>query len=208
MTVREVQPSFGAAAIGIGPVAIADRCVGPAEQAAAPGRFQAIVDKHYDFLWRTVRYLGLPDGPADDAIQDVLCIVARRLSDIAPGTEMSFLFSTATRVASEWRRSGRRHPATPVEDLDEFVGPCPTPEELVDTRRAQQVLCEIVQAMPLDLRIVFILCEIEELTLVEAAKSVGVPPGTIASRLRRARQKFKILVRRRMAFPASTSGER
>jgi RNA polymerase sigma-70 factor (ECF subfamily) len=208
MTIRELPPFCNAAAIGGGPVAISDRRVGLAEQAAAPGRFRTIVDKHYDFLWRTIRYLGVPDGPADDAIQEVLCIVARRLADVAPGTEVSFLFSTATRVASEWRRAGRRHPATPVEDIDAFVGPCPTPEELVDTRRAQEVLREIVQAMPVDLRIVFILCEIEELTVAEAAKCVGVPPGTVASRLRRAREKFKVLVRRRMAFPASTNGER
>jgi RNA polymerase sigma-70 factor (ECF subfamily) len=207
MTIRELQPTCGAAAIGSGTVALSERRVRDAKPAAG-GRFRQVVDQHYDFLWRTIRYLGVPEGPADDAIQQVLCIVARRLTDIAPGTEMSFLFSTAMRVASEWRRASRRHPAIPVEDIDQFVGPCPTPEELVDTRRAQEVLREIVQAMPVDLRMVFILCEIEELTLAEAAECVGVPLGTAASRLRRARERFKVLVRRRVAFPAPTSGDR
>jgi RNA polymerase sigma-70 factor (ECF subfamily) len=208
MTVRELQPSCSAVVMGSPPVAISEPRVGPTTQVAPPDRFRSIVDKQYDFLWRTVRYLGVPEGSAEDAIQQALCIVARRLADIAPGTEMSFLFSTAMRVASEWRRSGRRHPAISVEDVDKFVGPGPTPEQLVDTRRAQEVLCEIVQAMPVELRIVFILCEIEELTVAEAADCVGVPPGTVASRLRRAREKFKVLVRRRVALATSASGGR
>lgn len=214
MTVRELQPSCSAAGAARGvaldgaTVAVPDRRLDSAERAASPDRFRRIVDAHYDFLWRTLRYLGVPDGTNEDAIQQVLCIVARRLDDIAPGTEMSFLFSTAMRVASEGRRFERRHPAIPVDDVDRFVGPSPTPEELVDTRRAQETLRQIVQAMPVELRVVFILCEIEELTLAEAAECVGVPAGTVSSRLRRAREKFKWLVRRRVAFPAATKGDR
>jgi RNA polymerase sigma-70 factor (ECF subfamily) len=208
MTIRGLQPPCSVGDLGGKAVAMSNLQVESAEGAAAPDRFRSIVDKHYDFLWRTIRYLGVPDGQAEDAMQQVLCIVARRLSDIAPGTEMSFLFSSAMRVASEWRRADRRHPTIPVEDIDRFVGPSPTPEELVDTRRAQEVLREIVQSIPVDLRIVFILCEIEELTLAEAAECVGVPTGTVASRLRRAREKFKVLIRRRVRFPAATPGGR
>ncbi|HLK40334.1 MAG TPA: sigma-70 family RNA polymerase sigma factor [Polyangiaceae bacterium] len=200
-----------AAALGGDTVAASERRAGPAREASAraasPDRFRAIVDRHYDFLWRTVRYLGVPDAAAEDALQQVLCVVARRFDEIASGAEISFLFSTAVRVASEWRRTDRRHPSIPVEDVDEFVGPCPTPEELVDTRRAQEVLREIVEAMPVELRMVFILCEIEELTLAEAAECLGIPAGTATSRLRRAREKFKVLVRRRVAFPTPTNGE-
>jgi RNA polymerase sigma-70 factor (ECF subfamily) len=208
MTSRELQPSCSLAASGSPLVAVPDLRAGRAEAKVAPDRFRSFVDEHYDFLWRTVRYLGVPEGPAEDAVQQVLCIVARRLHDIAPGTERSFLFSTAIRVASEWRRAVRRHPTTPVEDVDVFVSHAPTPEELLDARRAREVLREILRAMPVKLRIVFILCEIEELTFAEAAECVGVPMGTVASRLRRAREKFKTLVRRRVRFPAPASGGR
>jgi RNA polymerase sigma-70 factor, ECF subfamily len=208
MTSRELQPSCSLAAPGSLLVTVPDHRVAGAEGKAEPDRFRSLVDEHYDFLWRTVRYLGVPEGPAEDAVQQVLCIVARRLDEIAPGTEKSFLFSTAMRVASEWRRAVRRHPMTPVEDVDAFVSHAPTPEELLDTRRAREVLREILQAMPVNLRIVFILCEIEELTFAEVAECVGVPMGTVASRLRRGREKFKTLVRRRVRFPAPASGER
>jgi RNA polymerase sigma-70 factor (ECF subfamily) len=208
MTSRELQPSCSLVAPGTPLVTVPDLRVGSAEDKAAPGRFRSLVDENYDFLWRTLRYLGVPEGHAEDAVQQILCIAARRLDDIVPGTEKSFLFSTAMRVASECRRAVRRHPATPVEDVDAFVSHAPTPEELLDTRRAREVLREILQAMPVNLRIVFILCEIEELTFAEAAECVGVPLGTVASRLRRGREKFQTLVRRRVRFPAPASGGR
>lgn len=210
MTVRELQTPCRAVALGSDlAVAPAEReAARPAGRAASPDRFRRMVDDHYDFLWRTLRYFGVPDAFAEDATQQVLCIVARRLGDIAPGAEMSFLFSTAMRVASQCRRSDRRHPATPVEDIDDFVASCPTPEELVDTRRAQEVLRQTVQAIPVDLRVVFVLFEIEELTLSEISECIGVPMGTVASRLRRAREKFTDLVRRRVNFVSPARRER
>jgi RNA polymerase sigma-70 factor (ECF subfamily) len=210
MAVREFQPPCPAVST------VGDAVVTPdrrqrrhhAERAAAPDRFRSIVDNHYDFLWRTIRYLGVADAQAEDAAQQVLFVVARRLDEIAPGAEMSFLFATAVRVASECRRANRRRPVVPLGDADGYVAPSPTAEELVDTRRAQQVLYDIVQAMPPNLRVVFVLSEIEELTLAEISQCVGVPIGTVASRLRRAREKFKSLIRRRVVLSASMRGGR
>jgi RNA polymerase sigma-70 factor (ECF subfamily) len=58
------------------------------------------------------------------------------------------------------------------------------------------VLQEVLDQMPLELRAVFVLYEIEELTMAEIAEAVGIPPGTAASRLRRARESFHAIVRR------------
>ena len=55
-------------------------------------------------------------------------------------------------------------------------------------RRAQ--LQRILDLMPIELRAVFVLSEIEELTMAQIATMVGTPPGTVASRLRRARALF------------------
>ncbi len=167
--------------------------------AAANRRLRAIVDQHYHFLWRTLRYRGVPAELTDDCAQQVLVVVARRHADIAPGAEMSVLFSTAARVASEARRAAGRRRTTPVEDVDSFAAAAVTQEELVDERRAHQALRNVLDDIPEDIRMVFVLFEIEELTLAEIAAVVGIPQGTVASRLRRARARFQALARRR--FP-------
>jgi RNA polymerase sigma-70 factor (ECF subfamily) len=60
--------------------------------------------------------------------------------------------------------------------------------------------------MPSDLRMVFVLYEIEELTLPEIAVATGVRLGTLTSRLRRARAEFKSIVKRRVAAAAGPRG--
>jgi RNA polymerase sigma-70 factor (ECF subfamily) len=57
-------------------------------------------------------------------------------------------------------------------------------------RRARQQLDAILDEMPLDLRAVFILHELEEETMADIAVTLGIPSGTAASRLRRARAVF------------------
>jgi RNA polymerase sigma-70 factor (ECF subfamily) len=169
------------------------------EPATRRSRLRVIIDRHYDFVWRTLRYLGVPEASAEDAAQEVLCVLARRLDEVVPAAEVSFLFSTARRVASTARRAARRQPAFADQDVDALVAPLPNPEELLDGRRAQEVLHEVLDALPVDLRLVFVLFEIEELTLGEVAALLGIPAGTVASRLRRARESFRGTVRRMRA---------
>jgi len=171
----------------------------------AQSRLRGIVDRHYDFIWRAVRYLGVPDAFAEDATQQVLCVVARRLDHIAPEAEVSFLFATARRVASETRRAARRRPESGARDVDTLAAPMPTPEELVDERRAQDLLRHLLDSMPVELRVVFVLFEIEELTLREVAAMLDVPIGTVGSRLRRARECFQGMVRRLQDAASSAS---
>jgi RNA polymerase sigma-70 factor, ECF subfamily len=73
--------------------------------------------------------------------------------------------------------------AEPTERPD----PDPGPDELVDRDRARAALDAILAAMPLELRAVFVLYELEQLTMAEIAALLELPPGTVASRLRRAR---------------------
>ena len=54
----------------------------------------------------------------------------------------------------------------------------------------------MLESLPLDLRTVFVLYELEELTMVEIARALDLPMGTVASRLRRAREAFEELSRR------------
>ena len=170
-------------------------------------RITAIVRAHHGFIWRLLRRLGIPQASADDATQQVFCIASRRIDAIACGSERSFLFGTAVRVASDFRRSARQR-ERPDLGVAERGDPGPSPEELADKRMARALLDEILSAMPMELRTVLVLFELEQMTKVEVAELLGVPVGTAASRLRRARVEFKACVQRRLARVEGMKGRR
>jgi RNA polymerase sigma-70 factor (ECF subfamily) len=174
----------------------------------AGDRVREVIDRHYDFVWRTLQYLGMSEANAEDGAQQVMCVLARRIAEIEPGAETSFLFSTAVRVAAENRRNARRRPpAFDVVDVEALVAETPSADELVDRQRAREVLGRVLEAIPEDLRIVLVLVEIEELSSPAIAEMIGVPLGTVASRLRRAREAFRAIVARMQAAQRTRGGE-
>jgi RNA polymerase sigma-70 factor (ECF subfamily) len=160
-------------------------------------RLRSIVAEHYPSLWRFLRRLGVPEADAEDAAQKCLCVLAQRIDDVAPGKDKSFLFAVALRVAKAMRRERRFAPgAGDDERLAELPSIGPDAGQQLDERRARVVLDALLASLPLDLRAVFVLYELEELTMVEIARALDLPMGTVASRLRRAREAFEELSRR------------
>ncbi|HET7538370.1 MAG TPA: sigma-70 family RNA polymerase sigma factor [Polyangiaceae bacterium] len=156
----------------------------------AEARARALVAEHFDFVWRLLRRLGVPESDADDAAQQVFIVGTRRLADIPLGNERTFLYGSALRVAATFRRSAARRerfirgvPAEPATQV-------PTPHDEIERRQALAVLDRLLSTLADDLREVFVLCEIEELTAPAVAAIIGVPVGTVSSRLRRARHSF------------------
>jgi len=179
----------------------------PASSASAEGslvpaelhpRVTRMVQAHHDFIWRLLRRLGVASADTDDATQRVFMIAARRVTDITVGSERSFLFGTALRVAPETIRAARRQ--APLDDeAHERRDSAPGPEELTAQSRARAALEEILTAMPLELRTVLVLFELEQMTKNEVAALLELPVGTAVSRLRRAREEFRSQLKRRNA---------
>ena len=184
-----------------GPVALA-------APAANAGRLRALVAAHAGFVWRSIRRLGVPELDADDAAQQVFLVAAKKLDVIAQGSERAFLFSTALRVASKSRRTRERRREVDDEALEARRDSTPGPEELLDRRRARQLLDELLDAMAIEERVVFVLYEIEQLTTPEIAAMLAIPQGTVASRLRRAREDFDSRVCRLEARAKFRGGSR
>ncbi len=160
-------------------------------------RLRSIVAEHYPSLWRFLRRLGVPEADAEDAAQKCLCVLAQRMDDVAPGKDKPFLFAVAVRVAKAMRRERRF--TTGIgddEQLAELPSSGPDAAQQLDERRARVVLDALLASIPLDLRTVFVLYELEELTMAEIARALDLPMGTVASRLRRAREAFEELSRR------------
>jgi RNA polymerase sigma-70 factor (ECF subfamily) len=169
---------------------------------------EGLLRDHFDFIWRLLRRLGLDEALADDAAQEVFLIASRRMDRIDAGSERSFLFGTALRVASDLRKRIARRREVPASDSFEVVDPVPSPEVLVDQSRARALLDEMLDELPEELRAIFVLYELEELEMKDIADLLDLPRGTVASRLRRARAMFAGAARRRQAkakiFGAST----
>ena len=147
---------------------------------------------HFRDVWRIVRRFGVPENSADDAAQEVFIIAARRLSDIAPGSERPFLFASAVRVAANARRAlGARRECAEDDSLPEGVDPRPNAEALLDQKRLRQLLDRVLDELSDDLRVCFVLYELEGMSSPEIAELLSIPVGTVASRLRRAREAFE-----------------
>lgn len=162
----------------------------PADTREGHDRLAYIFRTHVDFVWRTARRFGLSTAEADDAAQQVFLVASKKLDIIPDGQEKSFLFGTAMNVARTMVRSRQRRREDLVE-ASEATDTQPHPEAMLERAQARDTVHRILQSMPDDLRVVFILFELEEMTMAEVAALLAIPAGTVASRIRRARQVFR-----------------
>jgi RNA polymerase sigma-70 factor (ECF subfamily) len=190
----EREPS---SAVGTVRVLRADpsRAVDPVSQADGPGPLESIPSAwfhdHVDRLWRLVVRLGVPAHGADDIVQECFIIASRRRSGIASGQERSFLMGTAVRLCANYRRSARvRREVSCGEGVEREVSPLPNAEQLLVEKRWRELLDQALEALSDTHRAPFVLFELEGLSVHEIAELLALPPGTVSSRLYRARAKF------------------
>jgi RNA polymerase sigma-70 factor (ECF subfamily) len=160
-------------------------------------RFHALVHEHCAFVWRTLRRFGVEAANADDAAQEVFMVLSTKLADVEPGKEKWFLFHTAVNVAKRGRRSRARSRESANDDaVAEHADPAHGPEENAARREAIALLDAALAELDADLKTVFVLCDIEEATMADAAIALELPAGTVASRLRRARERMQESIRK------------
>jgi RNA polymerase sigma-70 factor (ECF subfamily) len=169
----------------------------PAE-AVAPddcGRnFSTFVREELEWVWRLLRRFGLSPADADDATQQVFLVASRRSAEVQNSRGRPFLYGTALRIAANARRTLRRRRDAPSDAIYSATANEPPLDELLEQRRARQLLDELLGKLPGELRRVLVLAEIEELTAQQIGELEALPAGTVASRLRRARAAFHDLV--------------
>jgi RNA polymerase sigma-70 factor (ECF subfamily) len=173
------------------PGGLAGDDVMPARSSPREVRLRGMVDRYLDFVARVLRDAGTPATEIEDDVQRTFIAVAGRLDDVHPGAEARFLLQVALRVAAHSRRSLARRREVSDDRAPERVDSRATPEQLTDQKRARQMLDRALGEIEPALRTVFILFEFEQLKLGEIARVLGIPRGTVASRLRRARIEFR-----------------
>jgi RNA polymerase sigma-70 factor (ECF subfamily) len=152
---------------------------------------------HYGTVWRTLRRVGVSEDRVDDAAQEVFIVVSRKLEQIQPGCERSYLLNSAIRVAANYRRALRtRREVADDGVLDEQRDPAPSADQLLYRKHLRQMLDQILESWPEELRTAFVLFELEGLSVPEIAELTETKSGTVASRLRRGRELFLAAVKR------------
>jgi RNA polymerase sigma-70 factor (ECF subfamily) len=178
---------------------VANIAEAPNAAEAPPVRLRRVFNEQFNFVWRYLRRLGLSEADADDAAQQVFVVFSRKQDRIELGKERAYLCGTAVRIVSDHRRSLARRREVAGDKMAEPVSQALTPDQLADRQRARVLLDQVLDQMEMDLRAVFVLFELEELTTAQIAETLQLPAGTVASRLRRARESFHAIIKRMRA---------
>lgn len=166
-------------------------------QPAPPLDVAQIYEAHFDFVWRSLRRLGVPASALEDALQDVFIVVQRRLGDFQGRSSVStWLFGIVLRIATDYRRkNARRLNEIPTDDAV-LVGTSHDPYDAARETEAARLVQEVLDAMPDERKVVFVMIELEDLAPLEVAEQLGVGINTVYSRLRLARRDFEARVLR------------
>ncbi len=152
-------------------------------------------DAHHEAVRRFARQI-LGDGAAaEDAVHDVFVELPRAIRRFEERSSLkTFLFSITTNVARHARRATARRLGA-YERLHEEPRPSgESPDEERERRALAAVMERILAKLPIEQRMVVVLCVIEEHTSTEVAEIMNVPEGTVRTRLFHARRKLRELV--------------
>ena len=150
--------------------------------------FREVFENEGRYVWRALLGLGVAEADVPDVSQQVFLILHDRLGRLAEGCSLrTFVYSICLRVASDYRRRAHRRyerlcavPPEPVRGADQ--------ENVVSGRQALTLLEAALATLTDDQREVFVLFEIEELTMADVAAAIGRPLQTAYSRLHAARK--------------------
>jgi RNA polymerase sigma-70 factor, ECF subfamily len=150
----------------------------------------ALYAEHAALVWRALVHLGVPEADREDLLQEVFVVVHQsRHNYQGRGQLTSWLYGIALRVASRHRRRERvrRGNAGAIE-----IHPVElrTPEHVLLLRQRADLLQRILERLSSAKREVFVLFEIQGLSTDQVSSVLGVPRGTVFSRLHAAREEF------------------
>jgi RNA polymerase sigma-70 factor (ECF subfamily) len=144
--------------------------------------------EHAPFVWRALRRLGVPESDVDDVCQEVFVVVHRKLADFEGRSSLrTWIYGICARTASDYRRSGRVRREI-VTDAPPEAAHDGGQHDALAMRQARAQLDRILDTLDDDKRAVFVLYEIEELSMAEVAEALGCPLQTAYSRLHAARK--------------------
>ena len=159
-------------------------------QRAAPGLFETVVLPHLDSAHRLARWLVRDPALAEDVVQDAALRAFKHIAGYGGGDGRAWFMKIVRNTAYDALAARKRSDGRFSGDggLGEIEDPADGPEAILSRSQDRAVLAKALAALQLDLRECLVLRELEGFSYKEIARTVGVPTGTVMSRLWRARQ--------------------
>ena len=182
----------------------------PAAAVNRPTDVTEVYRAHGDFVWASLQRMGVRDADLHDQFQEVFIVVHRRLCDFEGRSALTtWLYGICLRVVAGYRRKLARRKESTVDALPDLQDEADAsdPEGHASRNEARRRLAQVLDAMDVDKRAVLVMFEVEDLSCEEIARSIGIPVGTVYSRLHAARAQFE-KVRRAAEARDSARGER
>lgn len=167
-------------------------------------RLEQAALEHIDALYRTALRMTRNPSDAEDLVQEAYLRAFRSLHQFTEGTNLrAWLFRILTNTyINEYRRRQRRPASSSLDDLEEFYlydhlvdsrvqPPDERPEDVVLERLTVDNVIQAIESLPEEFRQVVLLADVEGFSYREIAEIVGIPVGTVMSRLFRARRRLQ-----------------
>jgi RNA polymerase sigma-70 factor (ECF subfamily) len=148
---------------------------------------------HLDAAYNLARWLTRDPGDANDVVQEAMLRALRFFGGFRGGNGKSWLLAIVRNTAFDWMKANRpAEIAAPSAgddggEIENFPDESDDPERALIRAADRQQLDALIEALPAEFRECLVLRELEDLSYKEIAAVIGVPIGTVMSRLARAR---------------------
>ena len=156
------------------------------------------------FVWRALKRLGVAERDVDDMCQEVFVVIHRKLAEFEGRSSIrTWVYGICVRTASDYRNRARVKREMFPDEMPEQLSTNDAHEALA-RHQARALLDRVLDDLDEDKRAVFVLYEIEELSMNDVVEAVSCPVQTAYSRLHAARKQVQDgIARLRQAQPPS-----
>ncbi|MET0593674.1 MAG: sigma-70 family RNA polymerase sigma factor [Polyangiaceae bacterium] len=165
--------------------------------------FRSVFEEGFDYVWNTVRRLGVAPADIEDVSHDVMLDVYRKMGTYDPARPLKpWLFAFSFRAVSEYRRKQRVR--REVREEVEAVDRAPLADAQLVAEENRALVAAALETLDLDRRAVFVLHDLDDVPIPDVARTLEIPLNTAYSRLRVAREKFVKALKRLQARGEAT----
>jgi RNA polymerase sigma-70 factor, ECF subfamily len=162
--------------------------------AASLSFFRHLFEREISYVWSSLGRLGVPERDREDLAHEVFFRVYQRIDHYDPSRPIRpWLFAFTVRVAAEDRRRAR-HRYEELGGVNDAAALAVTPEGA--SKGDTEIITAALRNLDMDKRATLVLHDLDGHTVPEIALALGIPEGTVYSRLRAARAELTVAVRR------------
>lgn len=167
--------------------------------------FAELATPLFDQLYNFAHWLTQDRSEAEDLVQETYAKALRGFSSFQPGTNFRAWIYRILRNTFLTSRTGLKAANTTIEldDAADAVPETQTPESIFLDLSQRKILQEAIDALPLHYREVLLLSDVEDMSYKEIAETIGIPLGTVMSRLSRARGELRKTLQDKLARRAN-----